>query len=172
MSTTAPAKDTIEVWEVQTPSTVYVYQRDPRDPTGYRQTRVGGPNGTKRLRITTDDREFTEEQILEENTQLNPFRNGALKRVDGGDNAGIVTDEDLAELMTLEPEVFREAVGEMDSELTVRRLYELVQRSGTVVQAEIVRDIIEDRWKVGGTQKTVREMIDAQEQVGGQIVSG
>lgn len=170
---TAVDKDTIEVWEAQTASSVWAYQKDARDPTGYRMVRVGGPNASKRLRITTDDREFTQEQILDENRHLDPFTNGSLKRIGAGPegNLGIITDEDLVEYLSFEPDVFEEAVREMESELTVRRLKDLVEARGTVAQHEIVKDIIEERWKVGGTQKTVQEMIDAGEAAGGITLS-
>lgn len=166
-------QDELEVWEAQTSAMVYVYQRDrdPRNPTGYRQVKVGG-SGSKRLRITTADRVFNQEQVLEENIHLDPFSNGSLKRVDGGSNDGIMTDEDLTELLGLGEEAFEETVREMDNELTVRRLAEFVQNNGRVTQLEIVRSVIEDRWKVGGTQRTVREMIEAEELAGGEVVSG
>lgn len=160
----------IEVWEAQTQASVWIYQADPRQPTGYRQTRIGGPNGTKRVRISRDDREFTQEQILEENTHLDPFRNGQLKRVDGGSNEGILTDEDLTELLTLGEEAFAETIEEMDSELSVRRLRDLVEARGTVPQFHAINDLIERKYKAGYPQKTVREMELAESQAGGEFV--
>lgn len=167
--------DTIEVWEAQTPAAVWVYQRDPRASTGYKMVRVGGPNASKRLRITKDDREFTQEQILDENRHHDPFTNGSLKRIDAKNptaNLGIVTDEDLEAFLEFDNAVFEEAVRDIDSELTVRRLKDLVEQRGTVPQHEILREVIEEKWKVGGTQKTVQEMIDAGEAAGGITLSG
>lgn len=175
MTTVTTDKDTIEVWEAQTASATYVFQKDPRSPNGYKTVKVGGPNASKRLRISTDDREFTQEQVLDTNKGDDPFTNGALKRIDTNDpeaNVGIVTDEDLEQYLTFAPETFEEAVREIDSELTVRRLKDLVEVKGTVPQFEIVREYIEERWKVGGTQKTVQEMIDAEEMGGGTVLSG
>lgn len=163
-------KKEVEVWECQTKATVWVYQSDPRDPSGYRQIRIGGPNGTKRARISRDDREFTQEQVLDENAHLDPFRNGQLKRVDGASNEGILTDEDLEELLTLGEEAFAETVEEMDSELSVRRLRDLVEAKGTVPQYHVINDLIERKYKVGYPQKTVREMELAQADAGGEFV--
>lgn len=149
----------IETWEAQTEATAWVYTYDKRVGE-YRLTRVGGPNGSRRLRISTADREYNEALIPDENQELNPFRNGRLRRIDA--QSDVITDDDLRKLLeTRGTEEFRELVSHIDGELTVRRLLELAAVEGTVPQVEVLRELIDDRYRVGKSQRTVLEMMRA-----------
>lgn len=152
-----------ETWEIQVKGTVFVYRYDARQGT-YVQVRVNGSGqAPKRVTITQDDREYYESLVPAEKEHLNPFTNGMLSQVVNGELTGL-TDEALAEALTIEDdESFREYVGEITNELTARRLFELAKVKGRLVQYEIVRDHIDEHWRVGGTQATVAEMFDSDE---------
>jgi hypothetical protein len=130
-------RDLIETWELNGDGTVYVYTYNPRDRV-YGKTKVSSTSGSRRLRISVEDRRYNEEQIIEEMQQHNPFRNGLLRLISAEKADDIDATED----------------------------------EGTMRQNEIVREIIEARYKVGGTQKTVQEMIDEGEKLGGERLSG
>jgi hypothetical protein len=170
-------RDLIETWELNGDGTVYVYTYNPRDRV-YGKTKVSSTSGSRRLRISVEDRRYNEEQIIEEMQQHNPFRNGLLRLVsaekaDDIDATYHLTSDDLRELLAVRDEDdFRDGVEGIHSELMVRRLKQVAEDEGTMRQNEIVREIIEARYKVGGTQKTVQEMIDEGEKLGGERLSG
>lgn len=154
---------TSETWEAQTKSTVFVYRHDKR--TGqYVSTRVGGPNGAQRITLMTADREYHQAMIPEENRHLDPFVNGRLRRVDpgaadGGSQAPANTE--LLEMLEVrEEDDFKTLAENISDELTVRRLYTAAEATGTVRQVEIVRDIIDERYRVSKGQKVVEEMMN------------
>ena len=140
----------------------------------------GRAGGSRKLHISPDDRRFNEEQVIEEMGEHNIFRNGTLRFISATDGS-IPADVDTKNQLTLEDmkalleirdeDLFREEVTELTSELIVRRLKNLAEKDGTVAQNEVLTELIEERWKVGGTQRTVRELIEAGERVGGQVVS-
>lgn len=176
---TTPEKN-IETWEITGEGTAWVWVRDPREGKMVKQ-RVGGrAGGSRKLHITTDDRRFNEEQVIEEMEEHNIFRNGTLRFIsasDGSqpndvDTSAQLTEADMAALLEIRDEdLFREEVTALNSELVVRRLKNLAEKGGTMAQNEVLTDLIEARWKVGGTQRTVRELIEAGERIGGQVVS-
>lgn len=174
-------RSNVETWEINTEGTVWVWTRDVRNPGQMQKTRVGGrAGGSRRLRISTDERRYNEEQIIDEMGTQNPFRNGALRLVSGkpSDDADVDpalhwSAEDYQEFLKVrDPEVFEEALRDIKSELIVRRLLDFAEKDGTLPQVEAIRNIIEERYKVGGTQRTVREMLAAGEGAGGQPLSG
>src|SRR5438093_28830 len=73
-------REVVETWEASGEGTIWVWMYDQRS-RGYIKHRVGGSQGSKRLRITVDDRRYNEEQIIEEMAEHNPFRNGLLRLV-------------------------------------------------------------------------------------------
>lgn len=181
MPTPAPdVRDGVETWEVVEGAnpTVWVWVSDPREPSRYRKQRVGGPaGGSRRLRISTDDRKYNEEQIIEEMQDHNPFRNGLLQLVSAARSDVEARHHlgfaELRRILSLrEPELFEERVNSIDSELVLRRLKALAESEATVAQLEFVNRVIDERYKAGGTQRTVRELLAAGEQVGGQLLSG
>ncbi len=163
---TTPDADVMETWEIVTPGTVWVWTRDVRRPGYMQKTRVGGKSGgSKRLRITRDERRYNEEQIIEEMTASNPFRNGALKLVasrteipEDVDTTYHLDNADLLQLLEIRDEnLFRSEVEGIASELILRRLYMLAEKHATVAQLGTVRAAIEERYAVGGTQQSIRD---------------
>lgn len=149
-----------ETWESQTKASVFVYKKDRR--TGdWKTTRVGGPNGPKRIRLSVDEREYNQEMIPDENVHLDPFKSGRLLRIDG-DSGGVITNEDLhALLVTDSQEEFVVTIAEIDDELTLRRLLALAAEAGRMWQVEMVRDEVDDRYGVSKSQKMVIEMMQS-----------
>lgn len=156
-----------EVWEIQTEGTVWVWTRDVRTPGHMQKTRVGGRSGgSRRLRITRDERRYNEEQVIDEMAGHNPFRNGALRFVSADDKKTAddvdvtyhMTNEDLLGLLEIKDEtLLRSEVEGIGSELVLRRLYMVAEKNATVAQLEIIRTTVEERYAVGGTQQSIRE---------------
>lgn len=174
------AEKITETWEITGEGTAWVWVKDPREGKMIKQ-RVGGrAGGSRKLHITPDDRRFNEEQVIEEMEQHNIFKNGTLRFVsatDGSkpadvDTSNQLTEMDMSQLLEIRDEdLFREEVTSLSSELVVRRLKNLAEKNGTITQNAVLEELIEERWKVGGTQRTVQELIDAGERIGGQVVS-
>ena len=167
----------METWEITTEGTVWVDKMDIREGK-YVKTRVGGrQGGSKRLHITTDDRRFNQEQIVEEMRGYDPFTNGALvlvsaEKADDIDSTYHLTAEDLSRLLEIkDTALFESEVTDIKSELILRRLKELAETQATVAQLAFISDLISERYRVGGTQRTVREMMAAGEMSGGEILS-
>lgn len=167
----------VETWEITTTGTVWVWVKDPREG-GYKKQRVGGRSGgSRRLHISVDDRRFNTEQVVDEMEGHNPFSNGILRLVsvreaDDIDTKYHKTDDELVEMLAVrDQDAFEQAVREIKSELLVRRLYAAAEVSGTVGQVTFLRDLIDETWRVGGSQRTVREMLAAGELSGGQSLS-
>ena len=167
----------VETWEITTEGTVWVWLMDPREQR-YRKQQVGGrAGGSKRLRISTDDRRYNEEQIVEEMVDHNPFRNGALRIVstevipEDVDTRYHFTTEQLVQLLEVRDEqLFRSEVEDITSELVIRRLKDQAEKTGTVGQLAFLTEIIDTRYRLGGTQRTVEEML-AQSDRSGTLLS-
>jgi hypothetical protein len=162
----------VETWESAIAGTVFVWQYDRREDR-YHQASVGGRSGSRRLHITRDDRKYNQEQVPIENTDLDVFTNGALRfvgaatRDDTLDVRYHFTDSELAEMFNVrDPELFIEGVSDITSELILRRLLALGEDIGTQAQFRVLKDLVTERYPIGGTQKTVREMIEAGEKMG------
>ncbi len=162
----------IETWESAIAGTTWVWTYNRRDDR-YIKTRVGGREGSNRIRISRDDRKYNQEMVPVENRLLDPFTNGTLILVDTAnrddqlDTRYHYTKAQLEEMFELrEPELFKEAIEGIESELIIRRLYSMAEKIGTNEQTQILRDICDERWPIGGTQRTVREMIEAGERIG------
>ena len=161
-----PDTEVIETWEIVSEGTVWVWTRDVRRPGYMQKTRVGGKaGGSRRLRITRDERRYNEEQIIEEMREWNPFRNGALKMIasrgeipDDVDTTYHLDNGDLLALFDLkDEELFRAEIEAVRSELVLRRLYMIAEKAATVAQLAVVKETIEGRFGVGGTQQSIRE---------------
>jgi hypothetical protein len=168
----------METWEITTDGTVWVDKMDAREGR-YVKQRVGGrQGGSRRLHITTDDRRFNQEQVVEEMKAYDPFTNGALvlvsaEKADDIDSTYHLTTEDLGRLLEIKDrDLFESEVSDIKSELILRRLKELGETQATVAQLEFITELIRARYKVGGTQRTVREMMQAGEMSGGEPLSG
>jgi hypothetical protein len=160
-------RDVIEVWEIQTEGTVWVWTKDVRTPGHMQKTRVGGKaGGSRRLRISRDERRFNEEQVIDEMASHNPFRNGALRFVSADDKQQAddidttyhMTNEDLLNLLEIKDEaLLKSEVEGIASELVLRRLYMVAEKNATVAQLGIIRDVVDERYQIGGTQQSIRE---------------
>lgn len=172
------AQAEVEIWESTIAGTLFIQVHDPRRKGEWRPARVSGKGtGNSRLKLTRDEREFNQEMIPERNAGLDPFTNGALVCISGrpADEAKSryeLTDTDLLDLLAITDDtVFTEALEGTESELVIRRLLDLAEKHSTVARYSQVRDLVEDRYKCGGTQRTVQEMIDAGERIGATMMS-
>lgn len=159
-----------EVWEIQIPGTVWTRVRNPEIPGTWKTIRANGAKGPKRLSLTSEERRYNQELVPEENEHLDPFKNGSLKCVQGApkDVKTWLTDDDLSAIIGLEDEtLYQEEVSSITMELTLRRLLDLAERTATVPRYEFLRELVQDRYAVGGTQRAVQEMIDAGERLEG-----
>jgi hypothetical protein len=155
------AEKNIETWESVFPGTVWLLVRDPRDSSGYKKVRVGGrQGGSKRVRLSTDDRRYNQEQVVDEMSEHDPFTSGALRLVDEkhADDVNAtyhLTNADLEEFLALkDTDLFTQQVNDIKSELIVRRLYAIAEKSGTGTQVEIIRDIIDERYGFAKSQES------------------
>ena len=151
--------ETQETWEMVVPGGVRVWKRSRR--TGeYETVRMHGTKGPKKLRISKDERLYNQELIPEESKKNDPFENGSMVLLAGGKRIG-VTDADLEEYLQIgDIEIFTEALQSIgDKELLVRRLYRIAEKQGTMAQVETIRELLDARYRVGGTQPTVEEMM-------------
>lgn len=165
----------VETWEIVTPGTIYVWVYDRREDR-YDTQGVGG-RSSKRLHLTRDDRKYNQELVPLENRHLDPFTNGSLRLVDCAtrdetlDMRYHLTDADLKQMFEVRDRtLFLEAVSSIESELVLRRLADLADENGTVAQLETLKDLIRERYPIGGTQKAVREMIEAGERLAGSAM--
>jgi hypothetical protein len=161
----------IETWESAVAGTVWVWVYDRREDRYVKQS-VGGASSSRMLHISRDDRKYNEEQIPVENAKLDPFTNGALRFVKAAtrdetlDMRYHYTDADLSQLFEVRDMLrFTEAVAAIDSELILRRLAALGEANATNSQSAVISDLLRERYPIGGTQKTVREMIEAGEKL-------
>ncbi len=168
----SPEDSAVETWEIAFPGTVWVHVYDRREDT-YKKQQVGQRSGTKTLHITRDDRKYNQERILDENRHLDPFTNGSLRllgsasRDESLDVRNHYADADLIGMFEVrDPDLFREALDGLTSEVVLRRLSNIADDNATVTQAEILRELLAERYPVGGTQRTVREMLEAGERIG------
>jgi hypothetical protein len=164
----------IESWEITTGGSVWVWIFDRREDR-FKKQRVGGRSGSRLLHITRDDRKFNQEQVPVENKELDVFTNGSLRLISESDRDDSIdarhhlsNDELTGYFNDRDRASFKVAMQGITSELILRRLYSLVEDHGTVAQRDILRDLIAERYPVGGTQRTVQEMLDAGERIGAQ----
>lgn len=171
-----PADSVVETWEISFPGVVWVWLYDRREDI-YKKQQIGQRTGSKTLHITRDDRKYNMELIPDENRHLDPFTNGSLRllgaatRDESLDVRNHFSNDDLIAMFEVrDPDLFAEAIESQTSEVVIRRLQTLADDHATVTQATILRDLIDKRYPVGGTQKTVREMFEAGERIGAQRI--
>lgn len=166
----------IETWETSAPGTTWVWTYDRREDK-YVEQRVGGREGSGRIHLSRDDRKYNQERIPTENRMLDPFTNGALRLIESSDRDETLdiryhySEADLSEMFEVRDEkLFADMVSEIESELIIRRLLAMAEKSGTQAQTTILKESCDARWPIGGTQATVRAMIEEGERLGvGQI---
>lgn len=162
--------DETEIWEIQIPGTIYTKVRNHEIAGTWKTIKANGTNGPKRLTLLASERRYNRELIPDENAHLDPFSNGSLRCVVGEpkNHKTWLTDEDLEAIIRLESEdLYKEEVAGITLELTLRRLLDLAQRIATVSRYEFVKEVVQERYQVGGTQRAVAEMIEAGEKISG-----
>lgn len=168
----------LETWEATTEGvTVWVWVYDKREDK-YKKQRVGGRSGSKTLHIRADDRRFNMEQVVDENKALDPFTNGLLRLVTAAqededlDTTYHLDDEALKALLEVRDEdVFKSEIESIDSELILRRLKDTSEKHGQVWQLEAIRTLLDERYKRGGSQRVVADMIATGEMDGSTRLS-
>lgn len=157
-----------EIWEAVTASAAWVQVRD-RMNGGWKQVRVGGEGGPRRLQLSVEERRWNQDLVPEENIGLDPFANGQLLCVQGGAKTGnhLSDDELTAVLRDGDDATFQSTVEGMESEIVLRRLQVLAERKATMARYEFVREIVDTRYRVGGTQRAVQALLDAGEALAG-----
>lgn len=171
-----------EIWEIVTQITVWVWVYDRRNDTYKKQRISGGPGGgSKKLSITVGDRRYNQSLVIDEMKDHDPFSNGTLLRLSGPalsedeeylDTSNHKTNAQLLEFFEVtDAPMFEEAVEVLQSETLVRRLHSLAKKSGLAWQLDIIEAVIDVRYRVGGTQPTVAQMIKDRDMQGGQAMS-
>lgn len=176
-----PEESKLEVWEMVTKGTVWVWVYDRRNDS-YKKQRVGGRGGaSKKLTISMGDRRYNQEQVIDEMRQHDPFTNGMMLRLTGPEltdddeymkTANHKSNDELLEFFQLkDSDDFQEAIVDIESETLLRRLHSLAQQNALAWQLNAITDLLEERFRVGGTQRTVAEMIAANDMQGGHALS-
>jgi hypothetical protein len=151
----ATENGTKEKWEIVTEGTVSVWTYNKRDDN-YARSQVGQRH-SKFLYITTDDRQYNQEQIPDENVHLDPFTNGTLRllteNVDGDlDTSNHHSSEDLLAMVS-DRSGFSDAIRGIRNELLMRRLLAVTEQEGTVTQVGELRALLHERYPVGRPDK-------------------
>ena len=154
----ARADKDAEIWEATTSSHVHVLVRD-RVDGGWKQVTVGG-SGSRRLQLTVAERRFNQDLVPDESLGLDPFSNGMLVCVLGGAKMPAhLTDADIVALLGGDDEAaFAATVGQVTSEVLLRRMLSLAEAHASHSRFELLRDLVATRYKVGGRQPSVVEM--------------
>ena len=149
----------VEIWEATTEQTTWLNLFDNLNG-GWRAARVGGGSGaSKRIQLTVTERRFNQDQIPEECLQLDPFSNGALICVQGeARTANQIDDAAIIALLTGPDEKFIASIDGIKSELLLRRILTISAKHATNERYTYLRDLIDQRYRVGGTQRAMREL--------------
>lgn len=158
------ADKVIETWEARKgESSCWVYTWNRREDR-YESTRVGGP-GSQKLHITRDDRKYNQSLVPEEGIHHDVFTNGTLiflscATADENLNTRLhLTDVEFKQMLAIRDEdQFAAAIGNINSELVLRRLLALAEKEGTVMQVEKVKSLIAEQWPTGRPQRLVAEI--------------
>lgn len=150
-----------EVWEAATEGTTWLHKKNLQVAGTWKQHKVGG-RGSQRITLTVEERLHNQEMMPFENEHMDPFTNGTLIRIspeNGDRSASEVTDAQLLELFEISnDDVFSAEVGEITSEVVLRRLMKLAEKHATMVRYNAVRDMVDDRYKKNKTQTSVADL--------------
>lgn len=157
-----------EVWQLTGKGTLWLYKYDRREDR-WTKHRFGGSSGggSGRVELTVGERRYNQGRVVPENRlEHDPFTNGRLVRLTGPEDAELDTkyhwtEEHYKTLLELrDMDIFREEVESITNELILRRLYDFARTKATVEQLEFVRNLVTERYPIGGTQRVVQEMLD------------
>lgn len=149
------------MWETTTDGVLWFMTTDSRGHE--KPKKVGGKAGT-RFRVTTVDREITQDLIV--NPANDPWANGFLKRIDADQNGDerTATDQALSteELMIVfgkSGNAFQSAVRRLN-ERNVRRLREMCDAvDATQSQVGFLDKHIEENYRVQGSMPSYDELV-------------
>lgn len=158
----------IEVWETTIPGAVWVTVANRRGEE--RQVKVG-PNKGARLRIKIEDREYTQDRVLQEASDV--FSNGTLRRIDNltKDEAdverdlasGHYTEAVLTHVLAMEQGEFEQAVLSMN-ERGVRSMKAFaLANDARVSQLEFIQSEIDEKYKIEAVMPSTAEIIEAEQ---------
>ena len=157
----------VEIWEAVTEATVYIHVRDTLNG-GWKAKRVGGKGAGRRLQISVEERRYNQDLIPDEGIKFDPFVNGMLICVQGDEVQGSMTNDDLLSVLKLDDDdTFVEFINDIESEIVVRRLLAMSEKHASKSRYDSLLDLVDRRYRVGGTQRVVQEMIDAGERLQG-----
>lgn len=151
MAERAHEKKLVEIWEAQTVSNIMVWKQDRRTDS-WTQERVGGPNGPKRIQLTTDEREYNQELVPEENATFDPFGNGMLLCVQGplaeehAKTKYQKTDAQLIEMLALDLDALAESLEGFESESFLRRLLDVAFKNATAEKHEYIKNLVDSKF--------------------------
>jgi hypothetical protein len=177
MTTMTNDDPVIETWETLTEGTVWVWVKDARTGSMVKRRLGGKAGGTRSVHLTADERRYNQEQVVEENISEDPFTNGSLKlknttHASDVDTTYHLTNDDLRELLAIrDQKTFEGEVASITSELILRRLKDIAESEATIAQYQFVRDTVDERYRSGGTQATVREMLEEESRRIGNTIS-
>ena len=167
--------ESIEIWEATTNQSIWLWVEDQLVGKGsWKKQLVGGPNGRKRITLSVKERRWNQEQIPEKNAYLDPFSNGSLVCVQGEDASlsPVFTDAQLIELLAVEDDdAFGKVLENLKSEILVRRIFALSERNAASYRHDEIRDLIDERYRVGYTQRSQRDDINVRGLGNGTLIS-
>jgi hypothetical protein len=125
----------------------------------------GRRQGTKRITVTIEEREFNQELVTYENEAHDAFKNGLLRRISPKDPAdkGVneITDEELIEYLKLDDDdLFIEYYKGLESEIVLRRLLTLGERHTSMYRYNDLKAYVDAKYALGKTQRVVQEMYE------------
>lgn len=153
--------DDVEIWEATTESTIWLHTLDTLAGNGaWTQRSVGGPNGNRRIHLTVRERRFNQDRIPSSNAHLDPFINGMLIARQGSQQSpNGYTDEQLITLLKMPSDAdaaFEQVVQSITSEVLIRRLFGLAERNAPAYRRDWLEDVVDDRYRIGYTQRSLR----------------
>lgn len=168
----------VEIWVSTTLSTVWLWVEDRLSGRNgaWKHVAVGGPDGNPRIQLTVRERRYNQEQIPERNAHLDPFLNGKLICRQGRQQSpNGFTDEDLIRVLQVEDDaLFTQALrSPLMTEIILRRLEGLAERHAASYRREQIVDLVDDLYRVGSTQRSMRSELATPTGVGnGTLMTG
>lgn len=160
--------DDQETWETTTGGLTFIHTKDPLNSRVWVEKKVGGPNGAKRIVITTEERKHNQSMVAYGNEAQDPFLNGLLVRILPATERleNELTDKDLIELLQGgSDDDFEATIASIESEVILRRMHALTERNATPWRANALQDLINERWPAGKGSRVYEEMRAARDRL-------
>lgn len=167
----------VEVWVATTQATVWLWVEDTLSGrTGaWKHQPVGGPDGNPRIQMTVRERRYNQDMIPERNAHLDPFLNGQLICRQGREQSpNGITDEQLIALLQVDDdEKFSAAIRSPKlNEIMLRRLEGLAQRHARAYRHDEIVELVDEKYRIGKTQRSQRDDIPDRGVGNGVLISG